>query len=104
MSELNIGGVSLQTVLTQAGYAFAASDYSKTGLAIVEGTQNTLALANAVRHGDIAGLPVPSHVYLLGASEGGLVTTLSAVQYPGVYNSAAAACAIPIGEKTSRHS
>ena len=95
-SELSIGGVSLPTVLNQAGYSFAASDYSKTGLAIVEGTQNTLALANAARNHLIPGLPAPAHIYLIGASEGGLVTTLSAEQFPGVYNSAGAACG-PIG-------
>jgi hypothetical protein len=93
---LIIGGVSLPAVLNQAGYAFAASDYSKTGLAIVEGSQNTLALAEAARNGGIAGLRVPSHIYLIGASEGGLVTTLSAERDPGVYNSAGAACG-PIG-------
>lgn len=101
LSELIIGGVSLPTVLNQAGYAFAASDYSKTGLAIVEGTQNTLALANAARNGGIPGLRLPSHIYLIGASEGGLVTTLSAEQDPKVYNSAGAACG-PIGSFRSQ--
>jgi hypothetical protein len=95
-SELIIGGVSLPAVLNQAGYAFVGSDYSKTGLAVVEGTQNTLALAEAARKGAIPGLQAPSHIYLIGASEGGLVTTLSAEQDPGVYNSAGAACG-PIG-------
>jgi len=94
--ELTIGGVSLPAVLNQAGYALAASDYRKTGLAIVEGTQDTLALANAARSGGIAGLSIPTHVYLIGASEGGLVTTFSAERSPGVYNSAGAACG-PIG-------
>src|SRR5215469_14311477 len=100
-SELIIGGVSLPAVLNQAGYAFAGSDYSKTGLAIVEGSKNTLALADAARKGGIAGLQVPSHIYLIGASEGGLVTTLSAEQDPGVYNSAGAACG-PIGSFQSQ--
>lgn len=99
--ELVIGGVSLPAVLNQAGYAFAASDYSKTGLAIVEGTQNTLALAHAARNGGIPGLQLPPHIYLIGASEGGLVTTLSAEQDPGVYNSAGAACG-PIGDFQSQ--
>jgi len=99
--ELSIGGVSLPAVLNQAGYAFVASDYSKTGLAVVEGMQNTLALANAARIGGIPGLRVPSHTYLVGASEGGLVTTLSAEQDPEVYNSAGAACG-PIGNFQSQ--
>jgi hypothetical protein len=95
-SELTVGGVLLPAVFNQAGYAFAASDYIKTGLAIVEGAQNTLALANAAQLGAISGLPLPPHIYLIGASEGGLVTTLSAEQDPGTYNSAGAACG-PIG-------
>jgi len=99
--ELSIGGISLPAVLNQAGYAFAASDYSKTGLAVVEGMQNTLALANAARIGGIPGLRVPPRIYLIGASEGGLVTTLSAEQDPEVYNSAGAACG-PIGNFQSQ--
>ena len=95
-SELLIGGVSLPAVLNQAGYAFAASDYRKTGLAIVEGIEDTLALANAARAGSIPGLSIPSHIYLIGASEGGLVSTLSAEATSGAYNSAGAACG-PIG-------
>ncbi len=99
--ELVIGGISLPAVLNQAGYAFAGSDYSKTGLAVVEGLGNTLALAKAARNGAIPGLGVPAHIYLIGASEGGLVTTLSAEQDPGVYNSVGAACG-PIGSFQSQ--
>jgi hypothetical protein len=101
LTELSIGGVFLPAVLNQAGYAVAASDYSKTGLAILEGMHDTLALANAARGGTIAGLPSPAHTFLIGASEGGLVTTLSAEQVQGVYNSAGAACG-PIGSFQSQ--
>lgn len=96
ISELTIGGVFLPAVFNQAGYAFAASSYSKTGLAIVEGVQNTPALAGAARSSAIPDLPLPPHIFLIGASEGGLVTTLSAEQNSAVYNSAGAACG-PIG-------
>jgi hypothetical protein len=41
-SELTVGGVSPPAVFNQAGYAFAASSYSKTGLAIVEGAQDNI--------------------------------------------------------------
>jgi len=96
LNELTIGGVFLPTVLNQAGYAVAASRYRKTGLAIVEGMQDTLALANAAHNAAIPGLQSPLHTFLIGASEGGLVTTLSAEQLHGTYNSAGAACG-PIG-------
>jgi hypothetical protein len=101
INELNIGGIFLPAVINQAGYAFAGSDYSKTGLAILEGMHDTLALATAARSGSIAGLPVPAHTFLIGASEGGLVTTLSAEHVHGVYNSAGAACG-PIGSFQSQ--
>jgi hypothetical protein len=96
LNELTIGGVFLPAALNQAGYAVAASEYSKTGLAILEGMHDTLVLANAARNGGISGLAPPAHTFLIGASEGGLVTTLSAEQVPGIYNSAGAACG-PIG-------
>src|SRR5262249_71095 len=101
LSELSMGGVFLPAILNQAGYAVAASDYRKTGLAILEGKQDTLALANAARTGSIAGLSRPLHTFLIGASEGGLVATLSAEQIHGTYNSAGAACG-PIGSFQSQ--
>jgi hypothetical protein len=39
----------------------------------------------------------PGHVYLTGASEGGIVTTLAVEQYPGVFDGGLAACG-PIGD------
>lgn len=96
LTELSIGGGFLPATLNLAGYAVAASDYSKTGLAIREGMQDTLALATAARSGSLAGLLAPAHTFLIGASEGGLVSTLSAEQVHGVYNSVGAACG-PIG-------
>jgi pimeloyl-ACP methyl ester carboxylesterase len=101
LNELSIGGVFLPAALNQAGYAVAASDYSKTGLAIIEGMQDTLALASAARNAAIPALPPPVHTFLIGASEGGLVTTLSAEQVPGIYKSAGAACG-PIGSFQSQ--
>jgi len=91
--ELTIGGLSLPTTFNQLGYAFAASSYSKDGLAIVEGVNDTHDLVQNILKPQIH----PQRVYLIGASEGGLVTTLSAEQLPGVYNSAGAACG-PIGD------
>ena len=94
MDQLSIGGISLPATFNQLGYGFAASSYSKNGLAIVEGVHDTMDLVQNV-------IPVqlqvkPSRVYLIGASEGGLVSVLSAEQLPHVYNAAGAACG-PIG-------
>ena len=60
-----------------------------------------LAWSDAARNGAIPGLPAPRNTFLIGASEGGLVTTLSAEEIPGIYNSAAAACG-PIGSFQSQ--
>src|ERR1019366_1381934 len=88
--QLSVGGVSLPATFNQLGYGFAASSYSKDGLAIIEGVHDTMDLVQNV-------IPVqlqvkPSRVYLIGASEGGLVSVLSAEQLPHVYNAAGAAC------------
>lgn len=90
--QLTIGGISLPAVFNQLGYAFAASSFSKNGLAIVQGVNDTKDLVRNI----LDPLLKPKRVYLIGASEGGLVTTLSAEQSPDVYNSAGAACG-PIG-------
>jgi pimeloyl-ACP methyl ester carboxylesterase len=90
--QLSIGGISLPATFNQLGYGFAASSYSTNGLAIVQGVNDTLDLTKNILDPQLK----PKHVYLIGASEGGLVTTLSAEQFPAVYNSAGAACG-PIG-------
>jgi pimeloyl-ACP methyl ester carboxylesterase len=90
--QLSIGGLSLPAAFNQLGYAFAASSFSKNGLAIVQGVNDTRDLVQNILDPTLK----PKRVYLIGASEGGLVTTLSAEQLPGVYNSAGAACG-PIG-------
>ena len=58
----------------------------------MQGVNDTLDLTKNILDPQLK----PKHVYLIGASEGGLVTTLSAEQFPTVYNSAGAACG-PIG-------
>ena len=96
-SQLSVGGLSLPAVFNQLGYAFAASSFSKNGLAIVQGVNDTRDLVLNVLRPTLH----PNRVYLIGASEGGLVTTLSAEQLPDVYNAAGAACG-PIGSFQSQ--
>ncbi len=96
-SQLSIGGVSLPALFNQLGYAFAASSFRKNGLAIVEGFNDTLDLTQNI----LRPLLHPTKVFLIGASEGGLITALSAEKLPGVYDSAGAACG-PIGSFQSQ--
>lgn len=90
--QLTIGGLSLPATFNQLGYGFAASSYTKNGLAIVQGLQDTEDLVQNTLEPQLQ----PHRIYLIGASEGGLVTVLSAEQLPNVYNAAGAACG-PIG-------
>jgi pimeloyl-ACP methyl ester carboxylesterase len=64
-------GSTIPQLVNGLGYGFAASEYSKNGLAIKEGIQDTIALAQYLRDTLKA-----RNVYLVGASEGGLITTL----------------------------
>ncbi len=92
LDQLEVGGVSLPATFNQLGYGFAASGYNKNGLAIIQGFDDTRDLAQNVLQPKFS----PHRIYLIGASEGGLVTVLSAEQLPHVYNAAGAACG-PIG-------
>lgn len=86
-------GTSVPGMVEGLGYAFATTSYRKNGLAILEGTQDILELVTQFR--EVCNC-TPSHVYLAGVSEGGLVTTLLMEQHPEVFSGGLAACG-PIG-------
>ena len=67
--QLTIGGLSLPATFNQLGYGFAASSFSTNGLAIVQGVSDTEELVENILRPQLK----PSFVYLIGASEGGLV-------------------------------
>lgn len=92
LDQLSVGGVSLPASFNKLGYGFAASSYSKNGLAIIQGVNDTEDLVQNVLRRQFA----PHRVYLIGVSEGGLISALSAEQLPNVYNAAGAGCG-PIG-------
>jgi pimeloyl-ACP methyl ester carboxylesterase len=80
-AQLCVGGACINDLVTGLGFAFATNSYSKTGLAVLQG---------AATKGQ------PRRVYLVGASEGGLITTLAVEQHPDVFSAGLAACG-PIG-------
>ena len=92
LSQLALAdGTSLPALLNSYGFGFAASSFSKDGLAIVQGIQDTKALTNV-----IAGLGIPVRKYFVtGASEGGAVAAISRENDP-TYSGGVAVCA-PIG-------
>jgi pimeloyl-ACP methyl ester carboxylesterase len=83
----------LPELVNGLGFAFATNSYSKTGLAVLQGEDDILDLVRifAARHGQ------PRKVYLVGASEGGLITALGVEQHPNVFAAGLAACG-PIGD------
>jgi pimeloyl-ACP methyl ester carboxylesterase len=89
-------------LVTQQGFIFATTSYRKGGLAVVEGQEDILRLAQDAPQvvQEILGLPVPLPVaknFLVGASEGGLVTTLLIERHPEVFAGGLAVCG-PIGD------
>lgn len=84
-------GTSIPGLVNSFGFGFAASSFSKDGLAILEGVQDTSALVN-VLHG--LGIPVQKY-FVSGASEGGLVAVKS-LETNALYSGAVAVCG-PIG-------
>ena len=95
--QLCIGSTCLPQLINSLGFAFATNSYSKTGLAIAQGQDDLVDLVNIFT----AQKGRPNKVYLVGASEGGIITALSVEQHPrvgnsGVYNAGLAACG-PIG-------
>jgi hypothetical protein len=91
--QLVVGGVSIPTLMNRLGFGFAVSSYSTNGLAVLPGIQDSLDLVNIF--GNAVGKP--DKVYMVGPSEGGLVTALSIEQHAGVYSAALPACG-PIGD------
>ena len=91
--QLCIGTFCLDQVINSLGFGFATNSYSKTGMAILQGRDDVLDLVNLYT----AQKGKPSKVYLVGASEGGIVTALSLEQHPDVYSAGLAACG-PIGD------
>lgn len=85
-------GTTLPSILNGYGFGFAASSFSKDGLAIQEGIQDTKALTNVISSLSIS----PQKYYITGASEGGLITAKSMEEDPS-YVGGLAVCG-PVGD------
>jgi hypothetical protein len=88
------GGVSLPDLVQSLGYAFATTSYRQNGLAIVQGVDDVAELMKAFqRHAGRA----PTHAYMVGASEGGIITTLALEARDTLFSGGLAACG-PVGD------
>ena len=87
------GDLNLPGILVNLGYAFAISGYRKDGLAVLEGLQDTVALVNYIKGTKNS----VRRVFITGASEGGLITTLALQKYPKLFAGGLSTCG-PIGD------
>jgi pimeloyl-ACP methyl ester carboxylesterase len=92
-------GTYLPDLVTSQGFAFATTSYSDNGLVILQGIDDILDLValfeDPVKNPLYRGSP--DKIYLVGVSEGGLITTLAVEQNPNVFNGGMEVCG-PIGD------
>lgn len=91
------GAIYMPDIINDMGFAFATTSYSENGLAVQQGIEYILDLIRVFE--GLVGKP--AHVYLVGASEGGLVTTLAVERYPDSFSGGLATCG-PIGSFTGQ--
>jgi pimeloyl-ACP methyl ester carboxylesterase len=90
--QLCIADFCIPEIVNALGFGFATNSYSKTGMAIVAGKNDILDLVDIYTREK----GKPARVYLVGASEGGIITALALEQRPDVFSAGLAACG-PIG-------
>lgn len=90
-------GTYLPDLVNELTFAFATTSYHKNGLAIQEGLADVVDLVSIFK----AKYPQTRYVYLVGASEGGLVTTLGIEKHADVFDGGLATCG-PIGNFRSQ--
>jgi pimeloyl-ACP methyl ester carboxylesterase len=85
-------GTSLPDLVNALGFAFATTSYSVNGTAVRQGLDDIVDLVQVFQDekGSVG------KVYVTGASEGGLITTLAVEQRPDLFTAGLAACG-PIG-------
>ncbi len=85
-------GTYIPALLNSMGYAFATTSYSVNGLAVVQADHDILDLMEVFKEN----VGKPRRSYLVGVSEGGLITTLMIEKHPEEFNGGMAMCG-PIG-------
>ena len=89
--------VWLPSILNLLGYGFAMTSYRKEGLAVIEGVEDMRNLVSAVKGQAAAAGKKVRNVYVTGASEGGLITTLLMEGYAGEFRGGLSLCG-PVGD------
>lgn len=87
-----VEGVPVAAIVAQLGMAYATTSYPHNGLNGPEAVADVVNLVQAF----VAQFGQPEFIYLVGVSEGALVTTLAVEQHPDVFSGGLAPCG-PIG-------
>ena len=95
--QLCIGDFCIPEVINGLGFGFATNSYRKTGMAIKQGKDDIIDLVSvyAAQKGQ------PQKVFLVGASEGGIITALALEQRPDIFSAGLSACG-PVGHFPSQ--
>lgn len=88
-----IDGTPFWQIANQLGFSYATTSYPFPGLNAPEAVSDLVALVEHFNQNYWH----PDHIYLIGASEGGLITTLSVEQYPDIFSGGLATCG-PVGD------
>jgi pimeloyl-ACP methyl ester carboxylesterase len=83
-------------LLLSQGYAFATTSYSKNGYAVAQAEKDLNALVRYFKTKRLPNASLLEKVLIVGASEGGLITTMMVEKYPGIYDGGLAMCG-PLG-------
>ena len=88
-------GTTIPNIANFTGYAFATTSFRTNGLAVKDGVADLMDLLGEfkLQHP----LKRPARVYLIGASEGGLITALAIEKHQAQFDGGVAACG-PIGD------
>ena len=91
--QLCLDDFCIPDLVNGLGFGFATNSYSKTGLAVRQGMADIIDLVDiyAAEKGQ------PTNVYLVGASEGGVITALLVEGRPDLFDAGIAACG-PVGD------
>ncbi|MDX1701520.1 MAG: alpha/beta hydrolase [Melioribacteraceae bacterium] len=89
-----IGDSFFSDIVNDMQYAYATTSYRANGLVIREGVWDLVNLVD--QFASITGKS-PKIIYLVGASEGGLISTLAIEQYPNKFSGGLGLCG-PIGD------
>lgn len=91
--QLCIDGFCIPDITNTLGFGFATTSYRTNGLAIVPGLEDVQELIDIYEQEQ----GVPERVFIIGASEGGIITTLSLERYQNEFDGGLSMCG-PIGD------